>query len=320
LYIDSIGDEERITAAGSVFSRDTNGFYDTLVICKNKETWVLDGTTIQNYRLFKISDRHGCVAPQTFRTIQLGLAKGNSRHIAIWQSATGIIAFDGSTIIELSADIKNYFEKENSEAITTGLVDQSSAFVDEREQEYHWLFASGTDATAINTELVFSFTREAWFKIDRTPVLLCGIPVHSTIGDAYVYGGTATGYLERLENPSADTFDGNTITHTITTRDIPMENWNQQSVVRRIKLVTKANSGVDATIAHVADGNVAIDTATVAAAVTNAAKRIVQKKGSINWGHNVFHGFQIVVAGNSGTTLFEPVAITGFYQDIRIDI
>lgn len=320
LLIENIGDDSPIVAAGTLFSRDTGGFYDTLVICKNRETWLLDGTTVTNYRLYKVSDRYGCVAPHSFAIMQLGVGQGVAKHIAIWQSATGIIAFDGQALINISADIKNYFEKENtSEAITAAYIDDSVGFVDEREQEYHWIFASGSTATALNTELVYSFARGAWFKIDRTIVLQCGFSVYSTLGDAYTYGGTTTGYIELLENPSVDTFDGNVITHTITTRDIPMQNWNQQSVVRRLKLFTKANSGVSATISHIADGNTSADSTTVTVSPTDATKRVVQGKGSINWGHNVFHGFQVVVAGNSGTTLFEPIALTGYYQDVRMD-
>ena len=85
-------------------------------------------------------------------------------------------------------------------------------WVDPEKMEYHWLFASGTAATTLNTEMVYDIARNKWFEIDRTVDLQCGVLVHDTYGNSYNYGFLDTGYMERLEygNP---TVDGVTLTH-----------------------------------------------------------------------------------------------------------
>lgn len=318
LEITDLGDDSPITAAGSLFTRYTGGFYDTLIICKAKETWALDGTTVSNYHLYKMSDRYGCIAPETFKVLPIAyeISQGITRHVAIWLSATGVVLFDGNTISEIDNDIKNYFQPEKSECINPATAANSIAFVDEREREYHLIFQSGTSGTAFNTELVYSIKRKAWFKVDRIIVLQCGFSAYSAAGVPYTYGGTLTGYLERLEDPAATDFDGNAIVHTIQTRDIPLNGWTEQTEIRYIKLVTNTNTGATAILSHYGDCSNTANSDTHTVSIADSSRRIVQPKRGVNWGSNVFHSIKIV---NTAATLFEPAAVTGFYRDIRLD-
>lgn len=361
LEITGLGDANLPTAVGSLFSRYTGSFYDTLVILKGKDVWILDGTSVRDYRLYKLSDKYGCVAGETFKICPVGyeVSPGIQRHVAIWQTATGIVMFDGSTITPIDEDIRNYFDQTMvEECITAAYINQSSAFVDEREREYHWLFYSGS--TAVLEEIVYSTKKKGWFKVNRgsiytagepggsspptviryttiggASVLTFGIPVTDQLGEEYVYGGCATGYLVRLEYGT--TFDGDPIVATFKTRDIPFKGWDFLTVVRKIKLITAVfpilawinipNVGWalvtsyttgTITISHFGDtGNASKGTLTCNPASNFV--RVMQAKGSVVWGNYVFHSFQASISTDDVSMPFEPIGLSGFYQEVRED-
>jgi hypothetical protein len=323
--ITDIGDNSPPTAMGALFTRYTGQFYDTLVICKAHETWVLDGTSAANYHLYKVSDKYGCVAPETFKIVNISyeIATGIARQVAIWLSASGVVLYDGNTICEIDQDIKNYFQSDKKEFLNIDTITRSAAFVDEREREYHLLVQSSNSASeSINTELVYSTKRKAWFKIERgsTLYLQSGFTAYSTLGVPYTYAGTATGLLERLEDQDVTTFDGVAISHTIKTRDIPFSGWLMETLVRYIKLVTRPST-VNITVSHFGDGNKTADASTIIVNPVTATKDFVQGKGSVNWGNSTFHSFKIAntTPGGTPTALFEPVALVGLYQEVGID-
>jgi hypothetical protein len=318
----TVGDESIPTAVGSLFTRDASGFYDTLIICKKNETWLLNGSGVDNYRLYKVSDMYGCVAPETFRVfpVSYGLAPGILRHVAIWQSATGIVMFDGNTIGQIDEDIRNYFDLNKSECITAGLIDISTSFVDEREQEYHWLFASGSSATILNTELVYSMRKKGWYKVDRVTTnnqLQCGIPVKSTIGASYVYGGTILGGLMRLEY--GNTLLGSNITSTFKTKDYSV-GWTHESEARWVKLISKATaSAVTATLSAFLDTSLTAETKTLSMALLSTTRRTVQSTQSCSWGPAAFCSFQGMTVTSNIAVGFEPIGIALLVKQIRED-
>lgn len=322
----NFGDDSLPTAAGALFTRYTGSFYDTLVITKKSEAWVLDGTDVTNYRLYKISDIYGCVAPETFRVfpVSYGLAPGISRHVAIWQSATGIVLFDGNTISQIDDDIRNYFDVNKSECIRGSLIDKSVAFVDEREQEYHWVFASGPTATGLNTELVFSMRKKGWYKVDRVTAnnqLQCGIPVKDTLGGAYVYGGLSTGYLERLEYGT--TFDTSDMVFTFKTKDYSV-NWSQEFEAEWVKLITRAklsalNSTARAILSAFIDGNLTAENKTMTVSLESTVRKIIQATHHCGYGPATFCSFQVQVTANDLVIPFEPIGLSLLVKQIRPD-
>jgi len=328
LEIPDIGDASAPTAVVPLFTRYTGQFFDTLVICKNKETWILDGTGVTNYHLYKLSDRYGCIAPETLRVVPVSyeIATGIARHVAIWLSASGVVVFDGNTIAEIDQDIKNYFQRDRAEYVSETNMALARAFVDEREREYHLLLPSG-NVSALNTELVFSTKKKAWFKIDRsTNQLTCGFSVYSQLGVPYTFGGSSTGYVYYLENPATGLFDALPIDREIQTRDIPLNGWIMQTEVRYVKLIVRATNGSgtgnESTITHIGDGSLTPDNSTLVTVNSNCSvvSEFVQGKNWVNWGPHTFHSFKI--SASNGVTLapqYEPVALVGLYKDIRLD-
>jgi hypothetical protein len=309
-------------AAGALFTRYTGDFYDTLLICKRNEVWVLSGISVTDYKLYKISDLYGCVASGSFQICPVAyeVTTGINRHVAIWQSATGVVMFDGNAIIPIDKDIHNYFDVNHSDCIKSTLVDKSVAFVDEREREYHLILASGSSATALNTELVYNADRKAWYKITRGTTLQCGFPVSDSYGGRYVYAGLLTGYLERLEY--GNTFDGTAIACTLKTRDYVFSKggWNIQTYVRYAKLLTKTKSTASsAVLSHFGDTKTTADTNTVSGLPTSSTQRVVSIKNGVDWGANVFHSFQVYTSASDVSLPLEPIGLSGFFEEIRKD-
>lgn len=320
LEVNNIGDDSLPTAAGALFTRYTGDFYDTLIICKKKEVWVLDGSGPASYRLYRISDRYGCVAPETFKIMAMGqeVVPGIFQHVAVWQTATGLVMFDGNSIHPIDEDIRNYFDLTQSECINTTYIHKSTSFIDEYEREYHWQFVSGT-ATTINTELVYNFKRKAWFKIERTPVIYCGIPVRDSNGASYTYGGTATGFLERLE--FGNTFDTTALTATLKTRDNTFAGWVYQTMVRYVKLIfqSKSSTAGRVTLSHFGDTKTTADSFTISCNPVSSTQRVATTAEGTQWGAYVFHSFNMTITSSDVSVPFEPVGLAGFWADVRKD-
>lgn len=316
----AFGDNTDILAATDIYIRDTS-IYSNLLVLKQNEVWLVDGTVPSNFIIYNISKTHGITAPLTLQACGIGFTSITSipRHIAIWQSNGAIILFDGSTISSISEDIKNLFDANSSDHINFSYSDISSAFFNPVLNEYHWLFADSTSST-INREMVYDIAKHKWYEVDRGTgkKLQCGIPVIDTLGNSYIYGGIATGYLERLEYGT--TFDGNNIVSTLKTGDIAFKDWGHQSLLRNIKLLAKAkaNTTNTVTITHFKDTETT-GTSLGSASLVNTTKRIVQDKFSVNKGDGVFHAFQLQLTTDNEVNALEPIGIQAFIDDIRED-
>ena len=236
-----LGDNADIIFGGSLYTRYGSSLYENLILCKEGETWLIDGTSLNTYALYKISDQYGCVAKDTFQICSIGfeIAQGINKHVAIWQAAGAIVIFDGSSVMPIHLDIENVFDPTSSLTINTAMIHKSSSFYDEVKREYHWLWASGSNIT-LNKEYAFDLLRRKWFDIDRGSgkYLQLGVSVTDSNAYKYVYGAIDAGYLERLEYGT--TFDGNNIVSQFRTPDIPLGGWNNEVILRNIRLIAKS--------------------------------------------------------------------------------
>ena len=319
LEFTELGDNSLPTAAGALFTRYTGNFYDTLIICKPNEVYVLDGTTLSDFKLYRVSGIYGCVAPESFKILPVGfeVTGGVNRHIAIWQSSTGVVMFDGNSIQPIDADIKNYFDPASSDCINSSYATKSYSFVDEREREYHLLLYSGTSATL--TELVYHTGKKGWYKVERNPTITCGFTVNDDNNVPYCYGGTNTGYLERLENGA--TFDSNAMTFTVKTRDTAFAGWAWQTEVLFAKLITLSKAAGSVVLTHFGDTRTTAttDKSSFTTSLVNALRRLVQGKKRPAWDSSVFHSFQATLTTSTQQVPFEPVGIAGFFTPTRED-
>ena len=314
------GDNTDLLAATELYIRDTSIFSNLLVL-KQNEIWLIDGTVPSNFVLYNISKTHGITAPLTLKACGIGFTGTGliPKHIAIWQANGAIILFDGSTISVLSDDIKNLFDANSSDHINFSYTNISSAFFDSTFNEYHWLFADSTSST-INREMVYDIIKKKWYEVDRGTgkKLQCGIPVIDTLGNSYIYGGIATGYVERLEYGT--TFDGNNIVSTLKTGDIAFKDWGHQSLLRNIKLLARVKSNTTSTVSitHFKDMETT-GTSIGSASLTSTTKRVIQEKFSISKGDSVFHAFQLQLTTSNETSALEPIGLQAFVEELRDD-
>jgi hypothetical protein len=228
-----------------------------------------------------------------------------------------MVMFDGNTINPIDADIRNYFDLTKPECMTATLIKTSFSFIDEREQEYHWRFSNGTGYGNYQ-ELVFSIKKKGWFRISRGIEITCGIPVKGTYGGSYVFAGTLTGYLERLEY--GNIFDVYDITSTFKTKDYS-SNWAYETTESFVKLIAKAKAGSTAvaTLSCFLDTSTTAEAKTMSLPLDSSTRRVVQSTQRCEWGPAAFCSFQGEVISDDVAIAFEPVGISVLARMIRED-
>ena len=308
-----IGDESDIVAGSSMYVNLGSNLYEVVVVCKKSETWMLVPTAEGGLQQFMIDGTIGCVAPQTMRTVNLGLLEefDVSKNVVIWQGSDGVYAFDGKGITRISEDIQDVFDSINRDKI-----DASSAFEDIANQTYHWCFASGTSST-LNKEYAYDKKRQRWFTIERgtAKYLQCGFISIDTVGNFYTYGGLDSGYVERLENGTD--FDGTDIAHIFHTGDMILHNdiLSEEVSVRTVKLICLATNTTTSTItgSYYKDGLTTVDKEQTFVPQVSG-KRIAQSLKQFGSGGALFHSFKFSISTNDEAIGFEPIFLSILYK------
>ena len=323
------GNDEAIIAAESMFARFGGSSYETLVVCKQSETHIVDGTSPQDFNQKRISAEIGCTSRESMTACDIGfeVSQGLSKHVVVWQSALGPVMFDDSTIFPIHYDIENYWDQTAPECITAGLVDQSRGFYDGANRVWHLVFASGVSATAPNMEMVFDVVRRKWYQIDRNgKQMMGGFRVRDTLGNHYAYGFNYSGYVYRLNY--GDSFDGAAIIYDIRNGDIFIPNTAYEDQIRRfyIFMATKTGGG-NVTLKYYGDcaataqwiGTVPLSTQWFQNGFITATARIIKFSDSIDTGGAYStHSIEIIYTnGTSETPGFEPLRLGMAARPIR---
>ena len=313
------GDDEELVAGAGLYSQFGSSLYNIVVLCKYSQTWILTGSSPETWTIYQASDTVGCASPLTMKLAHVGfeLVPGQNRYVIIWQGAEGIYLFDGRTVRPIHEDIKDYFDKRKSYSINRNKIGNSVSFFDEFNQEYHWLFASGTSVT-LDKEFVFDLKKMKWFEVVRTAKLQAGCEAIDTIGNKYTYGGLGTGYVERLENGTD--FDGSSIVSTFQIGDLPLENnIFVETTFRKIKLgmVAKSITTNSVTGTHYGDTNTTGTTFTMSPVVTG--KRVAQVIKGEKFGPSIFHSLKFSMTTSDETIGFEPLYLEALYKVARME-
>lgn len=238
-----VGGADPIVAMKPLFLRYSSVVSDLLVICKEKETYILDGvgSTDNPFKFIRVSDSIGCVAPYTMVTVPVGTADvtGIRRQAAIWQASHGIVMFDGVNVpVTISKDIGGYFDPTHSDYLGETVLAGCRGFYNPEFNEYNWVVPGST------LEFAFDLEKQKWFEINRGDKWLNGgFTAVGSGGIQHAYGFSTSGYVYHLEDGT--TFDGDSIVPDLTTADIApfgnhifIDSW-----FNGYKVVCKAKSG-----------------------------------------------------------------------------
>jgi hypothetical protein len=320
-YEMEFGDAKELICGDSLFSRYGSNIYDNMILCKRGATYLIDGYGPSTWTIYTISDKVGCLAPLTMKRCDMSfeVAAGMTKHVLMWRSARAIEFFDGNTIAPVTDDIKNFFDPTSSDYIDPTIYDVSleSGCYDEINFGYHWIF------TNINgkQEWEYSLRYKKWFQVNRGTgkALTCGFNVQDTNGDTFLFGGTADGFIERLENGT--TFDGNALVHTFWFGDILLaKTGDYVCTLRHVKLFAKAKNISSATVAvtHYAD-TASTGESLAAISQVDATHRLYQAKHSIGM-DAVLHSLRYDITTNDEVIGFEPLMVSGLYEVKREDL
>jgi len=318
----TFGDDDKLTCAAAVYAQYSSNIYNIVIVLKARESWILQwnqSTTGVSWSRFRISPTVGCNAPMTLKTASVIFEQNinQAKNIAIWRANDGIYLSNGQSPFCVSNDIKNVFDQNETTHVNLSMAGSEFGFVDEQEQEYHWLWASGT-STTLDKEYVLDMKKWRWYEIDRASGnrLQCGLGVSDTYGSKYSYGFIDTGYMERLEHGT--TFDGTAIASTLFFGEqLPVENnLAIYTSIEKVNLIAvpKTTSNT-VTMTHYLDGassgtDYSLSIADSTHSYSNTMKDIYSNPA-------VFHGFKLVHSSSVETKGFEPLYMTVTYQKVR---
>ncbi len=317
------GTNGELTCGTELFSLFGSSLYSLCLIFKDNETWVITGADINEWEsnTFLLSPSIGCPAPMTLKTINLHAEPGAgiNRALAVWQGTNGIFMSDGRAPIPIHGDISAYFDPTDSRCINSSMIGESIGEIDSANHTYHWLFASGSSATAINKELVYDIKRNKWFEIDRgiNGVLNFIALVRDTYGNSYQYGFRLNGKVYRLEYGS--TFNGIAIEHEFQTGDISLGGLSVETQIDRIRFIAVSRTNISDPVTLTHYGDAADVGIAKELSMFESSKRIVQNVATDKLKGDSFHSFKGVTTTKAESTGPEPLALVVTYHPVHQD-
>ena len=269
------GNKEALTGAAELYAQYGNYVMSCGLFYKYNETYLLTGTSrtdsIAPFRIDKISGTVGCPAPLTICPIEISYANGAnsadpSVNIVMWMSDKGVMMYYNHTIRPVLG-IEPYFDASDVKCINTTYIASARAWYDPNYREYNLLIPSSTSATVNNVWLVYDLVRNKWFE--RTVPTNADFPqgafiVSDALGNKYVYGYTASGYLIRMEYGFTCGSSTYPITPVVKSADIlPSESIWDESTVYKLQTLYVADTSSLSTLAinHYVDGNLTASSA-----------------------------------------------------------
>lgn len=304
------GNDDELVAGAEIYGQFSSELYNLTLICKKSESWLLSEQE-SSFEWYRVSDTIGCTAPLTMTSIHTpAMEERPALNGVIFQSTDAIYLFDGREFYPIHRDIEDVFTN-----INKTYLDKSVGFLDETNQEWHWLITTGTSTTH-NEEWVYDLKRNRWYQVDRGTYLQSGFSVEDTVGNFYNYGTIDTGYMERLENGT--TFDGSDMDFSLRTGDMPLSGSTiYESKIRQINLLMKSKNTTTNSVAvtHYGDGQTT-GKALTSISPANSSGRISSRTKSENTGKHVFHSIKLAMTTNNEEIGFEPLGLGVFYQDV----
>jgi hypothetical protein len=247
LYVGKNSSE--LVAAVNVFNRFGASLYNSELLLKTSEVFLLDGDAPDNFKISQISENLGIAAARTLCTAEVAfeVSKDAIRNIALWISSVGPVIFDAAVLVPLSG-IGLYFDKtKTSTCVNFNALDKAHAWFDPNYYEWNVCLPSGVEQKTCNVWLAYDLINKKWTKRNTKsqPVPQATIRVVDDYGNIYFYGLIDTGYMVRLENGNLwngiDSIEGYIITNNM----VPTGSIFDSTSIRNIKLITEGTGVYD---------------------------------------------------------------------------
>lgn len=322
----TFGDETELTGGASLFSIIGSNLYEIALFFKRNDLWGVSGSTPDDFVKYQIKVTDGLIAPRTLKTV-INYVGGNIKPVAMWQGSKGIYMFDNHVQIPIHGDIENFFdprESSNTRKLHASYIENSSAFVDEENMEYHWMFADASSTGASNREFAFDLMRGRWYEVNRGTgkYLQSGFRAVATNSNKYNFGLLNSGIMERLEY--GNHFDGNSIAQEIWSGDVALDKGKimQETALRKLKLISVSTTATSNSmlIKHYVDSNVNASSSFTLSPM-RIGYRITRAKHSLK-GNPVgtFHSIKVNMSTTNQTYGFSPIYLGGHYERVREDL
>lgn len=230
MHYSAEGKHDTFTGADSGYTAPFGGMDQIVCVRKYREflavfkegnqIFLMSGTghSVENITLYATGV--STVAPKTVKVSEAGQPSMHADEplsVMIWMAADGVYLGDLTKPKKVSLPVDHYFNPEYSTAINEEDLKTCQAFIDSNNNEYHLLLPE--------VELVYNFVTDEWYPpFEREIPICCARPLTNIKGREEIYGGTANGFIIKLET---DTTDKNTsnedvaIEHSIKTRVLP---------------------------------------------------------------------------------------------------
>jgi len=238
-----------LVAAVNVFNRFGASLYNSELLLKQSEVFLLDGDAPDNFKVSQISENLGIAAARTLCTAEVAfeVSKDAIRNIAMWISSVGPVIFDAAVLVPLSG-IGLYFDKTKTDTcVNFNALDKAHAWFDPNYYEWNVCLPSGATQTTCNVWVVYDLINKKWSKrstkAQATPQAT--VRVVDNYGNIYFYGLLDTGYMVRLENGNlwngVDSIEGYIVTNNMA----PTGSIFDTTLLRNIKLLVEGDGTYD---------------------------------------------------------------------------
>lgn len=228
----NFGGNDYLICGAELYNRFGSSIFSVWIGFKKGETYLLNGDGPEDYTIYPVSKNIGCPAPNTLAAAEVGyeLAQDVRRNVIIWMSYSGPMLFDGAAMMPLEG-IENFFDPTKDEYINTTYIHLSQGWYDHTYKEYNLQFPTGS-STTLDKWVAYDLRRKKWYEknVGSANMPQCGFSVMDTLGIRYIYAGTTTGYMMRLEN--GPTWDGTGITYHV----FPGDFWPSESVWHQTRI------------------------------------------------------------------------------------
>lgn len=233
-------------------------FYNELLVFADRELWLVQGSTPDNFGKLLLSGQIGTCAPMSVVMVETGVQVGDTyKVVVVWLTYDGFYMFDGVKWFKISSpDVDCYFNPDYSECINPSYLSSTYGGYDYENQCVFWLVYSGASQTTPNKVIVLNFPTMRFGVYDYETEISSVAPVAN--GRYYlVGGGNASGKFYLLNSTNTDVNSSGvaqTVTAYITTRDI----WNEFDEglhQRHLSTVMDAQSGGLVQIDEYPDGS-----------------------------------------------------------------